>query len=96
MSLENHRKRRKCLKKLRFYDSIMVRRPDVEICIIVNVGWDIMTVAEIRAKIAEYEGMLDKAEAAELDFALDVDEAEREKLHQEDLQRIRGFLLHKR
>ena len=52
-----------------------------------------MTVAEIKAKIAEYEEMLEKAEAAESDFVLDVDEAEREKQHQEDLQRIRGFRL---
>ena len=52
-----------------------------------------MTVDEIKAKIAEYEEMLAGAEAAESEFVLDVDEDEREKQHQEDLQRIRGFRL---
>lgn len=52
-----------------------------------------MTVYEIKQKIAELEAQLKMMESAESDIKIFMDEAEREKLHQEDLQRIRGFRL---
>ena len=52
-----------------------------------------MTVNEIKEKIAELEAELMKAEAIESNTVINMDEAEREKQHQEDLQRIRGFRL---
>ena len=52
-----------------------------------------MTVNEIKEKIAELEAELVKAEAIESNTVTNMDEAEREKQHQEDLQRIRGFRL---
>lgn len=52
-----------------------------------------MTVNEIKEKIAELEAELVKAEAIESNTVINMDEAEREKQHQEDLQRIRGFRL---
>ena len=52
-----------------------------------------MIVDEIKAKIAELEAELAKAEAAESKTVINLDDAEKEKQHQEDLQRIRGFRL---
>ena len=52
-----------------------------------------MTVNEIKEKIAELEAELTRAEAVESDIVINPDEAELEKQHQEDLQRIRGFRL---
>ncbi len=52
-----------------------------------------MTVYEIKQKIADLEAQLEIIESAESDIKIFMDEAEREKLHQEDLQRIRGFRL---
>ena len=52
-----------------------------------------MTVDEIKAKIAELEAELAKAEAAESKTVINLNDAEKEKQHQEDLQRIRGFRL---
>lgn len=52
-----------------------------------------MTVYEIKQKIAELEAQLKKIESAESDIKIFMNEAEREKLHQEDLQHIRGFRL---
>ena len=52
-----------------------------------------MTVNEIKEKIAELEAELVKAEAIESNTVINMDEAEREKQHQEDLQRIRGLWL---
>lgn len=52
-----------------------------------------MTVNEIKEKIAELEAELARAEAVESDIVINLDEAELEKQHQEDLQRIRGFRL---
>lgn len=52
-----------------------------------------MTVNEIKEKIAELEAELARAEAVESDIVINLDVAELEKQHQEDLQRIRGFRL---
>ena len=52
-----------------------------------------MNIEEIKAKIAELEVQLAAAEEAERSRIISIDEAEKEKQHQEDLQRIRGFRL---
>lgn len=52
-----------------------------------------MTVYEIKQKIAELEAQLENIESAEADIKIFMDEAEKKKLHEEDLQRIRGFRL---
>ena len=52
-----------------------------------------MNIEEIKAKIAELEVQLAAAEEAERSRVISIDEAEKEKQHQEDLQRIRGFRL---
>ncbi len=52
-----------------------------------------MTVNEIKEKIAELEAELAKAEADEINSVIYLDDAEKEKQHQEDLQRLRGLRL---
>ena len=52
-----------------------------------------MTVNEIKERIAELKAELVKAEANESDNAIDLDDDENEKQHQEDLQRLRGLRL---
>ena len=52
-----------------------------------------MTVNEIKEKIAELEAELAKAEADEINSAIYLDDVEKEKQHQEDLQRLRGLRL---
>ena len=52
-----------------------------------------MTVSEIKEKIAVLEAELAKAETDESDICLNLDDTEKEKQHQEDLQRLRGLRL---
>ena len=52
-----------------------------------------MIVNEIKERIAELKAELVKAEANESDNAIDLDDDENEKQHQEDLQRLRGLRL---
>ena len=52
-----------------------------------------MTAYELKRKIAELEAQLAAIESADSGIEIIMSEAEKEKLHQEDLQRIRGFRL---